>query len=303
MGHNSADYVHTIVEALKLSYADRDSFYADPDFVNIPEVGLLSKDYAAKRAQLIDMENSSETFQAGDPFEFDEAFDSISDWQYWVAGIDTPIEPDVQLVAAVDYSEKDTTHIAIIDKDGNVFDSTPSGGWIGGAVVLGNTGIAMSVRGEQFWLDDTKASQLRPRSRPRYTLTPSIVLRGEEPFLAIGSPGGDNQEQTILQNFLNIVEFPEEWYPNMHQASQLPRVQTLHFQASFWPHDTGFNRLNIETTFSPEVIQELEDRGHIINQVPALSIPGCATIVMLNPRDGARIAGADARRDCYAMAY
>ncbi len=106
-----------------------------------------------------------------------------------------------------------------------------------------------------------------------------------------------------MQNFLNIVEFPEEWYPNMHQASQLPRVQTLHFQASFWPHDTGFNRLNIETTFSPEVIQELEDRGHIINQVPALSIPGCATIVMLNPRDGARIAGADARRDCYAMAY
>ena len=303
MGHNSADYIHTIVEALKLSYADRDSFYADPDFVNIPEVGLLSKDYAAIRAQLIDMENSSETFQAGDPFEFDEAFDSISDWQYWVAGIDTPIEPDVQLVAAVDYSEKDTTHIAIIDKDGNVFDSTPSGGWIGGAVVLGNTGIAMSVRGEQFWLDETKAAQLRPRSRPRYTLTPSIVLRGEEPFLAIGSPGGDNQEQTILQNFLNIVEFPEEWYPNMHQASQLPRVQTLHFQASFWTHDTGFNRLNIETTFSPEVIQELEDRGHIINQVPALSIPGCATIVMLNPRDGARIAGADARRDCYAMAY
>ena len=179
----------------------------------------------------------------------------------------------MQLVAAVDYSEKDTTHIAIIDKDGNVFDSTPSGGWIGGAVVLGNTGIAMSVRGEQFWLDDTKAAQLRPRSRPRYTLTPSIVLRGEEPFLAIGSPGGDNQEQTILQNFLNIVEFPEEWY------------------------------LNIETTFSPEVILELEDRGHIINQVPALSIPGCATIVMLNPRDGARIAGADARRDCYAMAY
>jgi len=161
----------------------------------------------------------------------------------------------------------------------------------------------MSVRGEQFWLDETKAAQLRPRSRPRYTLTPSIVLRGEEPFLAIGSPGGDNQEQTILQNFLNIVEFPEEWYPNMHQASQLPRVQTLHFQASFWPHDTGFNRLNIETTFSPEVIQELEDRGHIINQVPALSIPGCATIVMLSPRDGARIAGADARRDCYAMAY
>ena len=129
------------------------------------------------------------------------------------------------------------------------------------------------------------------------------MLRDNEPFLAIGSPGGDNQEQTILQNFLNIVEFPEEWYPNIHQASQFPRVQTLHFQASFWPHETGFNRLNVETNIEPDVIQELENRGHIIRRVPSLTIPGCATIVMLDPRDGARIAGADSRRDCYAMAY
>ena len=303
MGHNSADYIHTVVEALKLSYADRDSYYADPDFVDIPEEGLLSKEYATQRAQLINMESSSETFQAGNPFEFDNDFESISDWKYWTADLNTPTSLEEPLLAAVDYSEKDTTHIAIIDKDGNIFDSTPSGGWIGGAVILGNTGIAMSVRGEQFWLDETRAAQLRPRSRPRYTLTPSIVLRDNEPFLAIGSPGGDNQEQTILQNFLNIVEFPEEWYPNIHQASQFPRVQTLHFQASFWPHETGFNRLNVETNIEPDVIQELENRGHIIRRVPSLTIPGCATIVMLDPRDGARIAGADSRRDCYAMAY
>src|SRR6059036_2652402 len=86
----------------------------------------------------------------------------------------------------------------------HIYDSTPSGGWINGAVILGDTGIGMSVRGEQFWLDKTRAAQLRPRARPRYTLTPSIVLRDGQPFMAIGTPGGDNQDQTILQAFLNV---------------------------------------------------------------------------------------------------
>ena len=161
---------------------------------------------------------------------------------------------------------KDTTHIAIIDKDGNVFDSTPSGGWIGGAVVLGKTGIAMSVRGEQFWLDPTRAAQLRPRSRPRYTLTPSIVLRDGEPFMALGTPGGDNQDQTILQAFLNIVEFWPEWYPNLHEAFEWPRIQTLHFYGSFWPHTAGFNKLNVESTIPDAVIDDLRARGHDVTQ-------------------------------------
>ena len=102
--------------------------------------------------------------------------------------------------------------------------------------ILGKTGIAMSVRGESFWLDKTRAAQLRPRSRPRYTLTPTIVLRNGQPFMAIGTPGGDNQEQTILQAFLNVVEFWPDWYPNLHDAFEWPRVQTLHFYGSFWPH-------------------------------------------------------------------
>ena len=102
-----------------------------------------------------------------------------------------------------------------------MFDSTPSGAWIPSAVILGKTGIAMSVRGESFWLDQLRAAQLRPRSRPRYTLTPSIVLRNGEPFMAIGTPGGDNQEQTILQAFLNVVEFWPEWFPNLHDGVPL----------------------------------------------------------------------------------
>ena len=303
MGHNSADYLHTIIEAFKLAYADRDTYYADTDFVDVPGEGLLSKDYAAQRAQLIDMERASETFAAGDPFPFDRAHDR-EDWQYWMADAANP-PPERLQVAAANRTDtmKDTTHIAVIDKDGNIFDSTPSGGWIGGAVILGGTGIAMSVRGEQFWLDETRAAQLRPRSRPRYTLTPSIVLRDGEPFLAIGTPGGDNQEQTILQMFLNIVEFPSQWYPNLHQAIQAPRVQSLHFYASFWPHETGFNQLNVENDLPPQVIQSLEERGHAVNRLQPLGIPSCGTVVLLDPTHGARIAGADVRRDCYAMAY
>jgi gamma-glutamyltranspeptidase/glutathione hydrolase len=300
MGHNSADYLHTIIEALKLGYADRDSYFGDPDFVDVPAEGLLSKDYAAEQAQRIDMAQASLDFVAGNPFPYDS---QVHEWPYWIAGVGMP--DGSQLLAGVDYPStvKDTTHIAVIDKDGNIFDATPSGGWIGGAVILGETGIGSSNRAEQFWLDPTRAAQLRPRSRPRYTLTPSIVLRDGEPFLAIGTPGGDNQEQTILQTFLTIVEFESLWYPNLHEAIQLPRVQTLHLYESFWPHDTGFNRVNAESVIPLRVLRDLVARGHEIYRAPALGIPACATIVMLDPATGNRIAGADPRRDCYAMAY
>jgi len=300
MGHNSADYLHTITEAMKLAFADRDTYYADPDFVDIPAEGLLSKEYGRERAAQIDMQRASLELVAGDPLAYD---DQIDEWGYWMAGLAG--NEGSQMLAGIDYpgSWKDTTHIAIIDRDGNIFDSTPSGGWIGGSVILGNTGIPMSVRGEQFWLDEDRAAKLRPRSRPRYTLTPSIVLRDGEPFLAIGTPGGDNQEQTILQTFLNIVEFESSWYPNLHNAIAMPRVQTLHFYESFWPHDTGFNRLNAESTIPLSVLRNLAARGHEVFQVPPLGLASCATIVMLDPNTNSRIAGADARRDCYAAAY
>ena len=300
MGRNSADYVHTVIEAMKLAFADRDSYYADPDFVSIPAEGLLSKAYAKRRAQKIDPVQASEEFRAGNPLEFDS---TVKDWNFWIANSGDASDQPLLTAENGDGHLKDTTHIAIIDEEGNVFDSTPSGGWIGGAVILGDTGIAMSVRGEQFWLDETKAAQLRPRSRPRYTLTPTIVLRDGEPFIAIGTPGGDNQEQTILQILLNILEFWPDWYPNLHAAIQWPRFQTLHYHDSFWPHATGFNRANIEITMPPDVIRELETKGHNMNKVPPFAISGCATVVLIDPATGNRMAGADARRDCYAMAY
>ena len=144
LGHNSADYTHVLIEALKLAYADRDTYYADQAFVDVPAEGLLSKAYARQRAAEIDMAKASTSFVAGNPLPFDS---SVDRWDYWVAGEE---EARSDLSAAfVDHPEslKDTSHVAIIDKDGNVFDSTPSGGWIGGAVILGDTGIGMSVRG------------------------------------------------------------------------------------------------------------------------------------------------------------
>ena len=300
MGHNSADYSHVLIEAMKLAYADRDSYYADQDFVDVPATGLLSKDYARQRASEIDLASASLTYIAGDPLPFDPV---VNSWDYWRAGDTMTASTLADNLTDFPESLKDTSHIAIIDDAGNVFDSTPSGGWIGGAVILGDTGIGMSVRGEQFWLDKSRAQQLRARSRPRYTLTPSIVFLNDEPLMAIGTPGGDNQEQTILQTFLNVVEFWDDWYPNLHSAIEWPRLQTLHMQQSFWPHTMGLNRVNLESGMGSEVIEEMRNRGHDVTVVPPFRISGCATAVMLDPATGNRIAAADPRRDCYAIAY
>ncbi|MDA1184744.1 MAG: gamma-glutamyltransferase family protein [Acidobacteria bacterium] len=311
MGYASADYLHTVVEAMKLAYADRDTYYADPAFVMTPAEGLLSKAYARERAALIDPQRASTSYVAGDPLPYDSR---VHEWNFWKADLrDTSaglvaadsVSPDLMASLGQDSHGvmKDTTHIAIVDDDGNIFDATPSGGWIGGAVILGDTGIGMSVRGEQFWLDSTRANQLRPRARPRYTLTPSMVFKGDVPMMALGTPGGDNQEQTILQAFLSIVEFWDDWYPNLHAALERPRAQTLHLFGSFWPHTPDFNRLNVEATIPDAVYEELRARGHRVGRLRPFGMSGCATAVMIDPATQNRLAAADPRRDCYAIAY
>ena len=326
MKHDSADYVHTVTEAMKLAYADRDTYYADTAFVQVPGEGLLSKAYAKERAALINPRQASRSFIAGDPLAHDS---KVKTWPFarydiadgTVTAKDAPPAAAAALVGDTPAAQaalarealsrgldsagvsKDTTHMAIIDKAGNVFDATPSGGWVPGAVILGDTGIGMSVRGEQFWLDTTRANQIRPRARPRYTLTPSLVFKDGQPLMALGTPGGDNQDQTILQAFLNIVEFWNDWYPNVHSALEWPRFQTLHFHGSFWPHDAGFNKLNLEATIPDAVFNDLKARGHDVSRIRAFGMSGCATTVMIDPKTKNRIAGADPRRDCYAVAY
>ena len=302
MGYASADYLHTVTEALKLAYADRDSYYADPAFVQVPGEGLLSKAYAKERAALIDPKKASTSFIAGDPTKYDS---KVKQWTFWKANVIDGVTPRTRSGDEENTPEivKDTTHMAVIDKDGNIFDVTPSGGWVPGAVILGDTGIGMSVRGEQFWLDKTRANQIRPRARPRYTLTPSMVFKGDVPMMGLGTPGGDNQDQTILQALLSIVDFWNEWYPNLHGALERPRVQTMHFYGSFWPHTAGFNQLNVEATIPDAVYNELKARGHDVSRLRPFGMSGCATAVMIDPATGNRFAGADPRRDCYAIAY
>jgi gamma-glutamyltranspeptidase/glutathione hydrolase len=302
MGYASADYLHTVTEALKLAYADRDTYYADPTFVQVPGEGLLSKAYAKERAALIDPKRASTSFIAGDPLKYDS---KVKQWTFWKANVTDGATPRTRSGDEENTPEvvKDTTHMAVIDKDGNIFDVTPSGGWVPGAVILGDTGIGMSVRGEQFWLDKTKAAQIRPRSRPRYTLTPSMVFKGDVPMMGLGTPGGDNQDQTILQALLSIVDFWDDWYPNLHAALERPRVQTMHFYGSFWPHTAGFNQLNVEAAIPDSVYNELKARGHDVSRLRQFGMSGCATAVMIDPKSGNRIAGADPRRDCYAIAY
>ena len=234
MRHDSADYVHTVTEAMKLAYADRDTYYADTAFVQVPGDGLLSKAYAKERAALI---NPRPRRGPSSPAIRCRTIPKVKTWpfaKYNIAdGTATDRRRPRRRAAAAEALSrgldsagvsKDTTHMAIIDKAGNVFDATPSGGWVPGAVILGDTGIGMSVRGEQFWLDKTRANQLRPRARPRYTLTPSLVFKDGNPLMALGTPGGDNQDQTILQAFLNVVEFWGDWYPNVHTRARVAAV-------------------------------------------------------------------------------
>ena len=300
MGYASADYLHTVTEALKLAYADRDTYYADPAFVQVPGEGLLSKDYAKQRAALINPARASTTFIAGDPLQYDS---KVKQWTFWKANVENATTARTDRGDDSSGIVKDTTHMAVIDKDGNIFDVTPSGGWVPGAVILGDTGIGMSVRGEQFWLDKNHANQIRPRARPRYTLTPSLVFKGDMPMMALGTPGGDNQDQTILQALLSIVDFWGDWYPNLHGALERPRVQTAHFYGSFWPHEAGFNQLNVEAAIPDAVFNELKARGHDVGRLRQFGMSGCATAVLIDPASGNRIAGADPRRDCYAIAY
>ena len=303
MRHNGADYIHTLTEALKLAYADRDTYYADPDFVAIPAEGLLSKAYARERAKRIDPARASKAFVAGNPLPFDS---KVKAWPYWAANIadattlkqDT-LSPEAELLRGI---SRDTTHIAVIDRDGNMFDSTPSGAWIPTAVVLGKTGIAISVRGEAFRLDKARAAQIRPRSRPRYTLAPTMVMKNGQPLMSIGTPGGDNQVQTILQALLNVVEFWSDWYPNLHTAFERPRLQTLHLFGSPWPHTPGFNRLNLETGFRTGAggTEGARPRCRARRAVQHRELrDGRAD----RSGDGNSIAAADPRRDCYAIAY
>jgi gamma-glutamyltranspeptidase/glutathione hydrolase len=286
MGHISGPYIHRVTEALKLALADRDRYYGDPNFVKVPMSELLSKDYAALRRPLIDQQRASLAQQPGDPLNMKAVLASAMQ----TVGRSSTI-PAIERA-------NDTTCVNVIDKDGNLFSATPSGAWLP-AVVAGDTGVLMGQRLQSALTDPNSPNVVAPGKRPRITLTPTLVLKNGEPYMVLSTPGGDNQDQALLQVFLNIVEFGM----NPQEAVEAPRFDTQHYVSSFDDHEFLPGSLNIESRVNEKSIQELNSRGHKVKVQSAWGTLSSPTVIVYNNQNGVSSAGADPRRGRYAVAW
>ncbi len=243
MGHNSAQYIHTVVEATALAFADRDTFYGDPDFARVPLKQLLSKEYAAARRKLIE-ERARHYVPPGDPEK--------------LGPIHPQGDPRVQSAAS---TSQDTSVSVAIDRERNVFCGTPSG-W-GFDHPMGDTGVVLGTRLVSFWRGAGHPNSPQGGKRPRITLTPTIILKDGEPFLAISVAGGDKQDQTALNILLNVIEFEM----NPQGAMEAPRVSTLHHTDSFNPGGImAEGVLEIELGVPDATIHELEAMGYKVRR-------------------------------------
>jgi gamma-glutamyltranspeptidase/glutathione hydrolase len=286
MGHNSADYIHTLVEALKLGYADRDRYYGDPDFVKIPERELLSKEYAALRRGLIDAARASLEQTPGDPARMKATL------------VARPESPVAESIIPENERASDTTCVNVIDKDGNLFSATPSGAWLP-AVVAGDTGVLLTQRLQSALTDANSPNVVAPGKRPRITLSPTLVLRAGEPYMILSTPGGDNQDQALLQVLLNVFEFGM----NPQEAVEAPRFDTQHLVSSFDDHAFRGGSLNVEARVTEETVRALEARGHRLKIQGAWGTLSAPTVVVYDAKTGVISAGADPRRGRYAVAW
>lgn len=286
MGHNSVTYIHTLAEALKLGMADRDRYYADPDFAKIPMAELLSKDYAALRRSLINESRASLSQQPGDPLNM-KAILASAVQQVGRASV----LPEVERA-------NDTTCVNVIDKEGNLFSATPSGAWLP-AVVAGDTGVLMGQRLQSALTDPNSPNVVAPGKRPRITLTPTLVLKGGEPYMVLSTPGGDNQDQALLQVLLNVIEFGM----NPQEAVEAPRFDTQHYVSSFDDHEFLPGSLNVESRVNLKTIQELSEKGHKVKVQGEWGTLSAPTVVIYDPKNGVASAGADPRRSRYAVAW
>lgn len=285
MGAGSPDALHTIVEAIKLGYADRDRYYGDPDFVSVPGDVLLSEPYAAVRRRLIDPKRASLEHRPGNPARGTALLGAA---------------PQPLAATGAVKEPGDTTAIQVVDPDGNLFSATPSSGWLlGGAFIAGRTGVPMSNRMQAFHLDPASPNVLAGGKRPRTTLTPTVVLKDGKPFLAIGTPGGDSQDQQILLVLLNIIDFGMD----LQGAIEAPRVNSLHPISSFDDHRAQPGVLEIETTASPAAIDELKARGHVLLMRRPNGISTGVVAVGVDPVTSGLRGGADLRRERAIVAW
>ncbi|HEX6988914.1 MAG TPA: gamma-glutamyltransferase family protein [Bacillota bacterium] len=290
LGHNSADYLHVLTEAMNLAFADRENYYGDPRFVEVPVTGLLSKAYARERAGLIQAERA-----------FGRMPDPGNPWRHEPGGAGREAARlDVsRYLAPRETLKGDTSYVAVVDGEGNLFSATPSDPTFWTPMIPG-LGFGLSGRGSQSRLEADHPASIAPGKRPRLTPNPAILMRDGQPLLAIGCPGGDAQTQAMLQVLLNLFEFGA----NVQEAIEAPRVVTFNFPNSFAPFPYHPGRLDVEARIPEGVRAELARRGHDVRVIEDWA-PSAASvhIAAVNPVDGVRIGGADPRREGQALAW
>jgi gamma-glutamyltranspeptidase/glutathione hydrolase len=276
------DFIHLQVECAKLAFADRDTFYGDPDFVEVPLATLLSDSYNADRRKLV-TERASLEQRPGSVKGFGQVLTLRRQGERLVpagTGVGEPTvgkvwthddehEPSFvgagePTVGRMGQTRGDTVHFDIIDQAGNMVSSTPSGGWLQSSPVIPELGFCLGTRAQMFWLDERHPAGLAPGKRPRTTLTPTIALRDGEPYLAWGSPGGDQQDQWITQFFLRHVHARL----NLQEAIDAPAWHSEHFPSSFWPREARPGVLVVEGRLPKPTVEELRRRGHIVEVGP-----------------------------------
>ncbi len=267
MGPASADFVHTVTESSKLALADREAFYGDPDFVDVPLAALLSDAYNDARRQLIGPEAShdlrpGEVSGHGGPVvaRLKGSTANLAFPESLSFGEPQPQRQVLRALSRAAAAGGDTTHFDIIDRDGNMISGTPSGGWLNGAPVVPGLGFPFSVRGQMFDLDDAAPAVLAPGKRPRTTLTPGLALKDGEPYMAFGTPGGDQQDQWALHAFLRHVHFGQ----NLQEAIDAPEFHTKHAPSSFYPRECSPGHLAVEARLGDDAIDDLAERGHAV---------------------------------------
>jgi gamma-glutamyltranspeptidase/glutathione hydrolase len=261
MDRYGSEYVHMIVECGKLAFADREAWYGDPNFSDVPITTLLSSRYAEQRRALVTGISSLE-HRPGSPDQRKPLSQTLGRDQTRIApGLGEPtVRADEQ-----DRGDKrsglhagDTCHVDVIDRVGNMVSATPSGGWLQSSPVIPGLGFALGTRMQMFDLDNNSLNQLQPGKRPRTTLSPTLALRENTPWMAFGTPGGDQQDQWSLQFLLNVVVFGD----NLQLAIDSPVFQSAHFPSSFYPHQSIPGRVYIEDRYPLRTIHELRRRGH-----------------------------------------
>ena len=279
MGFNSTNYIHNLYQIMNLTFADRDFYYGDPYFnPKEPVEGLLSKEYAKKRLKLISDKNNEE-IKPGNPYEFQKGnnpyLNYIESWETDnnLDKIKSAFDLNHNMSNNNDFEESfmaGTTTVQAADTSGWIVSITPSGGWIP-AVIAGNTGIGLSQRMQSFVLDpkDGPYNVLEPGKRPRATLTPTIALKSDEPFLSFAVQGGDSQDQNLLQFFLNMVEFDM----NIQEACEAPNFNSFQMRSSFGYHENRPGELLLHESTPQFIRKELRKKGYKLQFRPKTSGP------------------------------